>query len=202
MRADASAEASSSCDVPDSDRTSLRTSPAAIGGFEIMQLAGSTVVGMPLSFQPVDAPAGMVTVTRKPWLLCSGTTLYPEPEQPTAAGDGAGDEVDKAGRDVDWRSVSILLIDSVSTGRILLTGAAEVGTTLPEPLTVQPEGRPGREVYDTVAVLVAWVPVQGSLPLEVEVMAGALATTALPPELPLISPPSDLMLSQLPLMSP
>ena len=73
---------------------------------------------------------------------------------------------------------------------------------MPEPLMDQPDGRPGRVVYETVAVFVAWVPLQPSLPLVVDVIAGALVTVTLPPELPLISPPVDSMLSHVPLLSP
>ena len=83
------------------------------------------------------------------------------------------------------------------------------GMTFPEPLTVQPEGRPGYCVFETEALLTvdtvqppapgvehvvqsACVPEKGiTLPDDVDVMAGAAVSVCEPPALPLTLPPVD-----------
>lgn len=102
----------------------------------------------------------------------------------------------------------------------LRIGAALGGITLPEPDTVQPEGRPGYSVFVTWALLTvvidhepkpgivqveqsACVPEKGRMPPdEAEVMAGAAVSTNAPFVLPLTLPPVDSMDVHRPLWLP
>ena len=107
-------------------------------------------------------------------------------------------------------------------GRVSLTGAALGGTTFPDPVTVHPLGKPGYVVTVTpcvcsvvasgthgypvcakVEVVSLCVPSNGKgAPLETAVTEGAGAEGEEPSPLLLIWPPEDLMLCQLPELSP